>query len=193
MAPLSSTIAPLFQSCKLSYSLFCRCLRLRALTVRCRPELLCRFVRSGGFIPSFSCMAKSSPDSAKDATRFAGSPSGTPSHQPTEDCSQTTAGIPDGNRRPVRQTLDHGDRVRDKALAIIRSLSARNRQKCWSPIMGLPKFVLTTISSIQAATMVVRLGRSASYRARALPPKLFQAILLAFLQPAYLQIVGCVR
>jgi hypothetical protein len=45
----------------------------------------------------------------------------------------------------------------------------------------------------QAAIPAARFGRSASCRARALPPKLFQATLLAFLQPAYLPIVGCGR
>src|ERR1035437_1008481 len=46
---------------------------------------------------------------------------------------------------------------------------------------------------IPAATPVVRFGRSASYRARALPPRLFQATLPAFLQPADRRIVAFVR
>jgi hypothetical protein len=36
----------------------------------------------------------------------------------------------------------------------------------------------------------VRFGRSDSYRARALPPRLFPATLLALLQPTYLPILG---
>ena len=43
----------------------------------------------------------------------------------------------------------------------------------------------------QEASPVIRFGRSASYRARALPPELFPAIVLAFLQPTCLLIVGC--
>jgi hypothetical protein len=45
----------------------------------------------------------------------------------------------------------------------------------------------------EAATLAIRFGRSASYRARVLPPRLFQATSPAFLQPIYLPIVGCVR
>src|SRR6185369_16672105 len=44
-----------------------------------------------------------------------------------------------------------------------------------------------------SASPVVRFGQSAFCRARALLPKLFQATLLVFLQPAYLRTMGCGR
>jgi hypothetical protein len=43
-------------------------------------------------------------------------------------------------------------------------------------------FISRTINSVQGANLVVRFGRGASYRARALPAKLSPAILLAFPQ-----------
>src|SRR5690242_17041426 len=82
----------------------------------------------------------------------------------------------------------------------VRPSMGRHTQICLASLIGnfsvrleRRRLIRWVRADSEAATLAVRFGPSASYRARVLPPRLFPATSPAFLQRIYLPISGCVR